>query len=204
VAIDQKDHIVLVEGPQSEARSAAVITKAKETIPGKPIRYLINSHVHFDHSGGLRTYVDEGATIVTHEMNRPYYENAWAAPRTLNPDRLAQSKKTATFATFTDKHVLTDGARTIEIHQIAGSGHNDGFAMVYLPKEKILIEGDAYTPLAANAPPPATVNPFAVNLHDNIVRLKLDVKQIAALHGPRLVTLEDLRAFIGQGAAPKS
>ena len=124
----------------------AVIAKVKETIPNKPIRYLINTHVHFDHSGGLRTYVDEGATIVTHEMNKPYYEQAWAAPRTINPDRLAQSKKTATFETFTDKHVLTDGKRTIEIHQIAGSGHNDAFAMVYLPKEKILIEGGRVRP----------------------------------------------------------
>ncbi len=149
VVIDQKDHIVVVEGPQNEERSLAVIAKVKETIPNKPIRYLINTHVHFDHSGGLRTYVDEGATIVTHEMNKPYYEQAWAAPHTINPDRLAQSKKTATFETFTDKHVLTDGARTIEVHQIAGGGHNDAFAMVYLPTEKILVEGDAFTPAAA-------------------------------------------------------
>jgi glyoxylase-like metal-dependent hydrolase (beta-lactamase superfamily II) len=200
VAIDQKDHIVVVEAPQHEERSLAVIDKVKETIPNKPIRYLINSHVHFDHSGGLRTYVDEGATIVTHAMNQPYYEKAWAAPHTLNPDRLAQSKKAPTFETFTDKHVLTDGGRTIEVHQIAGGGHNDAFAMVYLPAEKILIEGDAYTPLAADAPPPAVANPYAVNLHDNIQRLKLDVRQIAALHGPRVATMADLRTFIGQGA----
>ncbi|MGH9146331.1 MAG: MBL fold metallo-hydrolase, partial [Vicinamibacterales bacterium] len=203
VAVDQKDHIVVVEGPLNEARSSAVIAKVKETIPNKPIRYLINTHVHFDHSGGLRTYVDEGATIVTHEMNRPYYEQAWAAPRTLNPDKLAQSKKAATFETFTDKHVLTDGSRSIEIHQIAGGGHNDAFAMVYLPAEKILIEGDAYTPAAANAPPPAAPNPFSVNLNDNIQRGKLDVRQIAALHGPRLVTLGDLRAAIGQAPAAR-
>jgi glyoxylase-like metal-dependent hydrolase (beta-lactamase superfamily II) len=203
VAIDQKDHIVVVEGPQNEARSSAVIAKVKETIPNKPIRYLINTHVHFDHSGGLRTYVDEGATIVTHQMNRPYYEQAWAAARTLNPDKLAQSKKAATFETFTDKHVLTDGSRAIEIHQIAGGGHNDAFAMVYLPAEKILIEGDAYTPAAANAPPPASPNPFSVNLNDNIQRLKLDVRQIAALHGPRLATMTDLRAAIGQAPAAR-
>jgi glyoxylase-like metal-dependent hydrolase (beta-lactamase superfamily II) len=200
VAIDQKDHIVVVEGPQNEARSLAVIAKVKETIPNKPIKYLVNSHVHFDHSGGLRTYVDEGATIVTHADNKPYYEKAWAAPHTINPDRLAQSGKTATFETFTDKHVLTDGARQIEIHKIAGGGHNDAFAMVYLPKEKILIEGDAYTPPAANAPPPAAVNPFAVNLDENITRLKLDVRQIAALHGPRVATMADLKTFI----APRS
>ena len=90
IAIDQRDHIVVVEAPQNEARSAAVIAKVKETIPNKPIRYLVNTHVHFDHSGGLRTYVDEGATIVTHALNKPYYEQAWAAPRTLNPDLLAQ------------------------------------------------------------------------------------------------------------------
>ena len=198
VAIDQRDHIVVIEGPQNEDRSLAVIAKVKETIPNKPIRFLINSHVHFDHSGGLRTWVDEGATIVTHQLNRPYYEQAWAAPRTLNPDRLAKSKKSATFETFTDKHVLTDGKRTIEVHAIAGNGHNDAFAMVYLPTEKILIEVDAYAPPAANAPMPTVPSPFAVNLHDNIQRLKLDVRQIAPLHG-RVATLAELRSFIGAG-----
>ncbi len=197
VAIDQRDHIVVVEAPLNEARSQAVIAKVKETIPNKPIRYLINSHHHFDHSGGLRTYADEGATIVTHQLNGPYYEQAWAAPRTLNPDRFAQSKKTAMFETFTDKYVLTDGKRSIEVHHLAGNGHNDAFLMVYLPAEKIVIEVDAYAPAAAGAPPPTTPSPFAVNLNDNIQRLKLDVRQIAALHGPRVATMADLHAFIG-------
>src|SRR5712664_229319 len=168
VAIDQRDHIVVVEAPLDEARSLAVIAKVKETIPNKPIRSVINTHAHFDHSGGLRTYVAEGATIVTHEMNKPYYEKAWAAPRTLNPDRMAQANKTATFETFTDKHVLTDGRRVIEVHPIVGNGHNDAFAMVYLPAEKILIEVDAWAPAAPNTPPPAAPSPFAVNLYENI------------------------------------
>jgi glyoxylase-like metal-dependent hydrolase (beta-lactamase superfamily II) len=196
LAIDQRDHIVVVEGPQSEERSVAVIAKVKETIPNKPIKYLINTHVHFDHSGGLRTYVDEGATIVTHALNQPYYEKAWAAPRTLNPDRLAKSAKKATFETFTDTHVLTDGKRSIEIHSIAGNGHNDAFAMVYLPAEKILTEADAYSTPAAGAPMPAVPNPFAVNLYDNIQRLKLDVRKLAPIHG-RVGTIADLMAFNG-------
>lgn len=195
VAIEQKDHVVLVEAPQSEARAQAVIDKVKETIPGKPIRYLVNSHAHFDHSGGVRTLVAEGATIVTHQGNVAYYRKAWAAPRTLNKDRLAQAPQAAKFQGFTGKHVLSDGKRQIEVYPIAGNTHNDAFALVYLPAEKILIEGDAYTPLAANAKPPATPNPYAVNLQENIEKLKLDVEHIAALHGPGVVKLADLKAY---------
>jgi glyoxylase-like metal-dependent hydrolase (beta-lactamase superfamily II) len=202
VAIEQGDHSTVIEAPLNEARSLAVIAKVKETIPNKPIKYLVNTHAHFDHSGGLRSYVDEGATIVTHEMNRPYYEQVWRAPHTLVPDRLEQSKKAPAFETFSDHHTLADGQRAVEIHAIQGSGHNDAFAMVYLPAAKILVEVDAFTPTAADVPPPATPNPFSVNLYQNIERLKLDVRQIAALHGPRLVTLADLRSAIGQGARP--
>ena len=201
VAIDQRDHIIVVEGPQDEARSQAVIAKVKDTIPNKPIRYLVNTHVHFDHSGGLRTYVAEGATIVTHELNRPYYEKAWAQPRTLRPDRLAGAPAAAKFETFTDRHVLDDGKRQVEVHQIAGSGHNDAYAMVYLPAERILIQVDAYAPLAPNAPPPTAVNPFTVNLLENVERLKLNVRTIAALHGPGVATMDDLRSAAGVAKA---
>jgi glyoxylase-like metal-dependent hydrolase (beta-lactamase superfamily II) len=197
VVVDQRDHVVVVEGPQNEARSNAVIARVKETIPNKPLKYLINTHVHFDHSGGLRTWVDEGSTIVTDQINKPYYEEAWGQPHTIEPDKLSQSKRAATFETVAAKYVLDDGKHPVEIHEIAGSGHADGFLMIYLPKDKILVEADAYTPAAADAPPPPMPNPFSVNLYENIQRLKLDVKQIAALHGPRVATIDDLRTAIG-------
>jgi hypothetical protein len=71
----------------------------------------------------------------------------------------------------------------IEIHSIEGSGHNDAFALVYLPAEKILIEADAWTPTPPGVTPPATVNPLWINLFRNVERLKLDVARIAPLHG---------------------
>lgn len=196
VAIEQKDHIVLVESPLNEERSLALIAKVKEIIPSKPIKYLINTHAHFDHSGGLRTFVDSGSTIVTHSDNQSYYQKIWAAPHTINPDRLASSKKTAQIETFKDKHVLTDGKRKIEIYSLNGNSHNDAFAFIYLPAEKILIEADAYTPLAPGATPPASINPYSVNLYENIQKLKLDVDQIAAIHGPGVVKLDDLKNYI--------
>jgi glyoxylase-like metal-dependent hydrolase (beta-lactamase superfamily II) len=198
VAIEQSDRIVLVEAPLDEERSLAVITKIRETIPNKPIKYVVASHVHFDHSGGLRTLVDEGATVVAHELDKPYFEKAWANPHTLNPDRLAKSQKVAQFETYSDKRVLTDAVRPVEIYRIAENAHSDDLGLIYLPKEKILIEADAYTPPAANVPPPASPNPYSVNLYENIQKLRLEVAQIAALHGPRVVTLADLKAAIGR------
>src|SRR5207253_1059388 len=106
-------------------------------IPNKPIKYLVNTHHHFDHSGGLRAYVDAGVTIITHDINKTFYEKALASPRTLNPDRLAQSKKKPIIETTKDKKELTDGTRTLELHHIVDNPHNDGILMAYLPKEKI-------------------------------------------------------------------
>ena len=197
VAIEMRDHLVVVEGPQSEARAVAVIAKAKEVVPGKPVKYVVNTHVHFDHSGGLRPFVHEGATVVTHASNRAFYEKAWAAPRTINPDLLSASKKRPTFQTVGERGRLTDGARTIELYRIP-SRHNSGILAAYLPAEKILIQVDLYSPLAPTAAPPATPNPFSIELADSISRLKLDVGQILALHGPRAATLEDLHRAIGR------
>lgn len=198
VAIEQADHIVVVEAPLNEARSLAVIAKVKETIPGKPIKFLVNSHAHFDHSGGLRTYVDEGSIILTEEQNRPYYQKIWAAPHSINPDNLERSKKSPQFKTFKGKLVLNDGKRKIEVHSIAGNSHNDAFALVYLPAEKILIQADAFNPPAASTPIPVPANPFSVNLYNNIKKLRLDVETIAGLHGAKAVGLADLQSYIGQ------
>ena len=197
LAIDQTDHITIVEAPLNEERSLAVIAKAKELIPNKPIKYLINTHAHFDHAGGLRTFVDEGASIVTLKANKPYYEKVWATAHSIHPDRLEASKKAPNFVALTDKCVLADEKHPIEIHSIANNGHNDAFVLAYLPNDKVLIEADAYTPLAANAPVPTSLNPYAANLYENVQKLNLNVEKIAALHGPRLVGLADLQAYIG-------
>ncbi len=74
--IEMKDYLIIVEGPQGDHRSMAVMAEAKKLVPNKPIKYLVNTHHHFDHSSGVRAYAAEGVTIVTHELNRPYFERA--------------------------------------------------------------------------------------------------------------------------------
>lgn len=196
VAIEMKDHMVMVEAPLFDGCTVPVIEQVKQLAPGKPLRYVINSHSHFDHSGGLRAAVAEGAAIVTHAANKSYFESAFAAPNKINPDRLAKSVRKAEVVAVTDKLVMNDGARVVEIHPILHSIHSDTFLMVYLPKEKLLIEADAFTPSAPNTPPPAQPNPDNVNLIENIERLKLSVDRILPLHG-RVVPLAELYTAAG-------
>ncbi len=201
LAVEFADHVAVVEAPLNEDRSNAVIAEVKKLLPKKPIRYLINTHYHFDHSGGLRTYVAEGAAIVTHESNKAFYETTFKATRTLNPDRQSREKKRAKILTVRAKHVLTDSAHTMELHHIQANPHNTGILMAWLPKEKLLVQVDTYTPLPANAPPPATPNPTALanatNLYENITRLNFEVNRIVPLHG-RIVDLAELKKFIGK------
>ncbi len=196
VAIEMKDHIVMVEAPLFDGRTVPVIEQIKQLAPGKPIRYVVNSHSHFDHSGGLRAAVAEGAAIVTHAANKAYFESAFATPNKINPDRLAKSGKKAEVVGVTDKLVMNDGTRVLEIHHIRDSVHSDTFLMVYLPKEKLLIEADAFTPSPPNTPPPAQPNPNHVNLIENLERLKLSVDRILPLHG-RVVPLAELYTAAG-------
>jgi glyoxylase-like metal-dependent hydrolase (beta-lactamase superfamily II) len=197
VVIEMKDHVVIAEAPLGEERTLAVLAEAKKLVPGKPLRYLINSHHHYDHSGGVRTAAAEGLTIVTSEVNRPFFEWTLSAAATANPDRLAKSKRKATVEGVGDKRVMTDGDRTLEIMRISDIMHHDGMVMVYLPKEKLLIQADAFTPVAANAKYPVPPNPFTVSLAENLQRLKLDVAQHLPLHG-RVVPAAELQKAIGK------
>ena len=121
VLIEMKDYLIVVEAPHGERRSLAVMGEVKKLVPNKPIKYLVNTHHHFDHASGVRAYAAEGVTIVTHEVNRPYYERAALNSWTLAPDRLAKSKKKPVFQTMGDNMVLTDGTRSVELYQIIGN-----------------------------------------------------------------------------------
>jgi len=193
--IEMKDHLIVVESPINDDRAAAVLAEIK-MLSTKPIKYVIATHHHFDHSGGLRAFAAEGVTVIAHDANKAFLEKALGAPAAVNPDRLAKSGRKGTVEGMRDRRTLTDGTRTVDLHLIAANIHHAGIIMVHLPKEKLLIEADVYTPLAPNAPPPTAVNPTWVSLADNIKRLNLSVDQILALHG-RMVPLVELHRGIG-------
>ena len=74
VLVEFADHLTLIEAPLNEARALAVIAKARELVPGKPLTQLVNSHHHFDHSGGVRAAISEGLTVITHQGNVAFFQ----------------------------------------------------------------------------------------------------------------------------------
>jgi len=190
------DHLIVVESPLDDERLLALLAEIHK-LASKPIRYLVVSHHHFDHSGGVRPFAGEGVTLVTHDLAKTYFEKVVAAPATVSPDHLAKSgKKAAAVEGVRDQRSLTDGTRTVEVRHIAGSLHADDLLMVYLPKEKFLIEADAYTPPAPNATPMTPPSAFTVNLVENIMKQGLAVDQILPLHG-RMVPVAELQKAAG-------
>ena len=197
VAIEMRDHVILIESPLYDGRASAVIAEVKRLVPGKPIRYVVNSHHHFDHSGGLRAAVAEGATLITSAGAVPFFQRVLANPNSIKADLLGKSGKAARVEGVAGKRVLTDGSRSVELHLIGDSVHANGFVMAYLPAEKLLIQADAFTPGAPNTPPPAKPNGNHLNLIDNIERLGLKVERILPLHG-RMVPVIELYAAAGK------
>jgi len=223
--VEFKDYVAVVEAPNNEARSLAVIAEAGRLVPGKLIRYVINTHHHFDHAGGLRTYLSQGTTIVTHESNKQYYLDILfdPGPRTLQPDRMAQyspmywiSRRPAPIETVageargTGKYVVTDGERILEVYHVqdmayelgdsslAQGHHSIDMLMAYLPKEKILVNADLYSPPAPGAqpaPPTAAMR----TLFENIRKLKLAPAQHVPIHGRFGTNDEFMKMFAGAG-----
>jgi glyoxylase-like metal-dependent hydrolase (beta-lactamase superfamily II) len=205
VAVEFRDFVTVIEAPLNEERSLAVIGEVTKLIPNKPIRYVVSTHHHFDHIGGLRTYLAQGATIVTHEGNREYLEQVLfsPAPRTLQPDRFSTfypyfvgGRRPLPIEIVNQKYVLSDGVRTIDLYPMQGLNHHANMLIAYFPKEKILVNADLYSPPAQGAQLPAP-NANIRSLNQNIQRLKLDVAQHVPIHG-QPGPMDQFRQIVGR------
>jgi glyoxylase-like metal-dependent hydrolase (beta-lactamase superfamily II) len=197
LAVEFDDYIVVVEAGQNVARGQAIVDEVKKVFPSKPIRYVVNSHPHSDHAGGLAPLVAEGATIVTHNNNKAFMERAFGAPRTLVGDALARNRRKPKVEGVGAKRVFRDDNHSLELHYITDTDiekvHSDGILVAYLPKEKILFQADFTLPQAGAKP-----NPFVQSLGENMGRLKLDFDTYMSVHNtPLQQTRQDLMTATG-------
>jgi glyoxylase-like metal-dependent hydrolase (beta-lactamase superfamily II) len=204
VAVEFRDFMTVIDAPLDEKRAIAVIDEVHRLAPDKPIRYLVNTHHHFDHAGGLRTYVAEGATVVTNRANQEFYEKVVfsPAPRALEPDRLSllnpDQLPKPVMELVGGKYVISDGKRSLEVYSLPPSEHTAEMLIAYLPNEKMVINADIYEPPQKGARPPRPNEGMRVLL-ETVQKLGLDVSWDVGLHsgvGPH----DDLVKIVGQAA----
>jgi glyoxylase-like metal-dependent hydrolase (beta-lactamase superfamily II) len=187
VAVEFRDYIAVVEAPLDEARNLAVIDEIVKLIPNKPIRWVVNTHQHHDHIGGLRTYMHIGATIITHVKNFMFYNRDVLnyRPRLLEPDMVSQLPPTELaegyyWERLTENYTLTDGSQTLHMSYVHPLEHVEGMVMAYLPRARMVIEADL---LDTHEGLPAAPGALNRALYNQVQRLKLDVAQVVPIHG---------------------
>jgi glyoxylase-like metal-dependent hydrolase (beta-lactamase superfamily II) len=175
-----EDHVLAVEAPGASAGADATLAKIKELAPGKPLRFLAMTHHHGDHIGGLRSFIAEGAEIVTTPGNVELVRTMAGAPQN---DRLARAPRQPRIGVIEKgRRVFDDGSQRVELIDIGPNPHAKEMVIAWLPKQKIVFQGDLFfMPYAAApiAPPQASTIAFARALEAR----KLEAEQIASVHG---------------------
>jgi glyoxylase-like metal-dependent hydrolase (beta-lactamase superfamily II) len=190
LVIEMDDYIIVVEAPLYEERTKAIIDEIKNRWPDKAVRYVISTHAHDDHIGGLRAYGAEGAVIITSNISRGIVDEILSAPHTIRPDELQLNKRNVDVVPVSENKSIGNGNRSIEILSVKNS-HSKDMLAVYLPKEKILLNSDLYSP--ETAPPPFKV--YSKQLLDFIDESGINVETIAGTHG-KFGPLSDLQKLV--------
>ena len=203
--VEFDDFVAVFEAPGNEARSLAVIEEIVQLAPDKPIRWLISSHPHFDHIGGLRTYLHIGSTIVTHFQNIEFLNNDVLSyePRTVEPDIVAKWPPTElsegyNYEAIQENYVITDNSRILRVYYVQPLQHVAGMLMAYLPAEGIAFQADLFD---THEPPRAAQLPAMRSLHTQVERMKLNVETLAPVHGRPVPWSDFVTALNSLGAA---
>jgi glyoxylase-like metal-dependent hydrolase (beta-lactamase superfamily II) len=203
VAVEFSNYVAVVEAPLDEKRSLAVIAEITRLVPDKPIRFVVNTHQHFDHLGGIRTYLHIGATTITHWKNWDFYNRDVLNydKRTVEPDMVTLWPPTELaegyqYETVRQNYVLSDDKRNMNIYYVQPLQHAEGMLMAYLPAERFLIEADLFN---THEPPPTTPTPAMTTLMNNVKTLKLEPSQIVPIHGRPVPWSDFVKAMSGRG-----
>jgi len=180
LAVGFEEYVVAVEAPGSSDGADAVIKRIHELFPGKPIRYVAMTHHHGDHIGGMRSFIAEGATVVTTAANRPVIE-AMAASK--QNDRLGRAPRKPGFLLLENgRRVLKDGTRTLELIDIGPNPHAKEMVIAWLPAEKVVFQGDLFF-VPNNGAPFGPPQPSTASFAGKLRELGLPFEKIASVHG---------------------
>lgn len=176
VVIEFDDHLTMFEVPLTEARTKAVIERARALVPAKPLTHAIVSHHHLDHAGGFRTAVAEGLTIITHRGNEAFFRDLATRPHTLGQDALARNPKPFMIELVDDSLTLKDNTNEVILYKSNGNIHSGLLLYGWVPRDRTLIQADFYD-----------VNwfwhPWGDNFIENLAARKLNPVRHIPIHG---------------------
>ena len=178
--VEMKDHLVVFDAPVSDWQSNWVISTARAKYLRKPVKYLVLTHHHMDHAGGLRAYADQGATLVVGKGTSEHYRRVLAAPFTRNPDLSARDLSRTAIVEVSGKHVLTDGQREVHAYTLDGNPHADGMLIGYVPDARVGFVTDIWSPGGAL---PDKLNPALASLVAGVKKAGIEPLKFAGGHG---------------------
>jgi hypothetical protein len=193
IVFEFDDHLTLFEAPVSEARTKAVIDKAR-TLSTKPLTHVIISHHHFDHSGGLRVAVAEGLTVITHRFNEPFFKMLVARPFTVEPDALAKSPQPLKLELVDDTLTLKDGSMEVQLYHLLDNPREGTNLYAYIPRDKMLVQADLYDSTWLR-------HPWGENVLKNFEQRMLVIDKHVPVHGGRETFAEMVKTIKAKAAA---
>jgi glyoxylase-like metal-dependent hydrolase (beta-lactamase superfamily II) len=197
VALEFANFAAVIEAPLDEARSNAVMNEVRRLIPNKPLRYVVNTHHHFDIAGGLRGYAAEDVLIVTHQSNYDNYEALTLSlhNHSIDPDALARAPQQVHYIRMEEHWTMTDGKRKLEVYHVQNQEHSEDMLISYLPEEKILVEADLFeAPLKGQTPPATALNRALLY---NMERTRILPERIVSIRSGE-IPISDFLRVVGQ------
>ena len=179
---DLGDHLAVMESPNGSEQSGRAIALIQQKFPGKPIRYVIPTHHHDDHAGGLRAFIANGAIVITTKGNEQVFRKMATATYGIEPDEQERVKKPIKFEFVDRKRVLEGGGTRIELYDMGPGPHADEMLVAYVPASRFLFQGDLFN--TGPNPPDTWGNLTTVHFAEWLSKSGLAVDSIGGTHSP--------------------
>jgi glyoxylase-like metal-dependent hydrolase (beta-lactamase superfamily II) len=180
MVVEMSDHLVVFDAPISDWHSTWVLAAAQHKFPKKPVKFLVLTHHHMDHAGGLRAYADHGATLVVGKGAADHYRRVLAAPFTRNPDLAARDLSRTPIIEVADRHVLGAGSREVHAYLVPNP-HADALLIGYVPEARLGFVTDIWSPGAGALPD--KLNPALAALVAGVKKAGIAPAKFAGGHG---------------------